>query len=83
MVGKSPKSSALEIGRDRTNEKGQAAVSNLTLSALVGEGGLEPPRPEGHWHLKPARLPFRHSPVATGVPVGMSSNWVCPATGRR
>jgi site-specific DNA recombinase len=29
---------------------------------LVGEGGLEPPRPYGHWHLKPARLPFRHSP---------------------
>ena len=32
------------------------------LITLVGEGGLEPPRPEGHWHLKPARLPFRHSP---------------------
>src|SRR6516162_9417650 len=32
---------------------------------LVGEGGLEPPRPEGHWHLKPARLPFRHSPEIT------------------
>ena len=31
---------------------------NLT----VGEGGLEPPRPFEHWHLKPARLPFRHSP---------------------
>ena len=31
----------------------------------VGEGGLEPPRPEGHWHLKPARLPFRHSPGKT------------------
>jgi hypothetical protein len=28
----------------------------------VGEGGLEPPRPCEHWHLKPARLPFRHSP---------------------
>jgi len=28
----------------------------------VGEGGLEPPRPFEHWHLKPARLPFRHSP---------------------
>jgi hypothetical protein len=28
----------------------------------VGEGGLEPPRPYEHWHLKPARLPFRHSP---------------------
>jgi hypothetical protein len=27
----------------------------------VREGGFEPPRPCGHWHLKPARLPFRHS----------------------
>lgn len=27
----------------------------------VRERGVEPPRPEGHWHLKPARLPFRHS----------------------
>src|ERR1700722_3585616 len=36
------------------------------LITFVGEGGLEPPRPEGHWHLKPARLPFRHSPSTTG-----------------
>ena len=28
---------------------------------MVREGGLEPPRPYEHWHLKPARLPFRHS----------------------
>lgn len=28
---------------------------------IVREGGFEPPRPGGHWHLKPARLPFRHS----------------------
>ncbi len=28
---------------------------------LVREGGLEPPRPFGHQHLKLARLPFRHS----------------------
>lgn len=28
---------------------------------MVREGGFEPPRPFGHWHLKPARLPFRHS----------------------
>lgn len=34
----------------------------IPCTTLVGEGGLEPPRPEGHWHLKPARLPFRHSP---------------------
>jgi hypothetical protein len=30
--------------------------------SCVGEGGLEPPRGFPHWHLKPARLPFRHSP---------------------
>src|SRR5271166_1268858 len=40
---------------------------------LVGEGGLEPPRPEGHWHLKPARLPFRHSPETTEGPYHCSS----------
>ena len=27
----------------------------------VREKGFEPSRPFGHWHLKPARLPFRHS----------------------
>ena len=31
----------------------------------VREGGFEPPRPFGHWHLKPARLPFRHSRALT------------------
>ena len=29
-----------------------------TLGRRVGEGGLEPPRPFGHRHLKPARLPI-------------------------
>ncbi len=29
--------------------------------SVVREGGLEPPRPFGHQHLKLARLPFRHS----------------------
>ena len=44
------------------------------VGVWVGEGGLEPPRPEGHWHLKPARLPFRHSPVTSPdeVRTGMS-----------
>ncbi len=28
---------------------------------MVREGGFEPPHPFGYWHLKPARLPFRHS----------------------
>ena len=27
-------------------------------SHTVREGGVEPPRPFGHWHLKPARLPI-------------------------
>ena len=31
------------------------------FARLVREAGLEPARPCGHWHLKPARLPFRHS----------------------
>ena len=25
---------------------------------VVGEGGLEPPRPFEHWNLNPARLPI-------------------------
>ena len=35
------------------------------LLIVVREGGFEPPRPFGHWHLKPARLPFRHSRALT------------------
>ena len=34
----------------------------LSRGFIVGEGGLEPPHPFEYWHLKPARLPFRHSP---------------------
>ena len=41
-----------KIARTRTKRAG----SNTSL--LVREGGLEPPRPEGHRHLKPARLPI-------------------------
>src|ERR1700758_4487528 len=41
------------------------AEAATRLKTRVGEGGLEPLRPEGHWHLKPARLPFRHSPELT------------------
>ena len=32
--------------------------------------GLEPPRPNGHWHLKPARLPIPpsgHINITTGI----------------
>ena len=45
----------------------------IRLITIVGEGGLEPPRPEGHWHLKPARLPFRHSPQQPGKTITHNS----------
>lgn len=35
-----------------------AAYCVVSEATVVGEGGLEPPRPCGHWHLKPARLPI-------------------------
>ena len=33
----------------------------------VRAGGVEPPRPEGHRDLNPARLPFRHARVPPSV----------------
>src|SRR5438105_13436154 len=45
----------------------------------VGERGVEPPRACAHWHLKPARLPFRHSPRATGVKTNRAASVVRPA----
>ena len=50
-------------GAYQRDTKGSTRViPSKTMAEGVGEGGLEPPRPYGHWHLKPARLPFRHSP---------------------
>ena len=46
--------SSLEVGP-------QTRSSLCCKGFLVREGGLEPPRPVGHQHLKLARLPFRHS----------------------
>ena len=37
--------------------KGQSASSGIRIP----EGGVEPPRPCGHWILSPACLPFHHS----------------------
>src|SRR5690606_40516023 len=34
---------------------------------VVREGGVEPPRPCGHWNLNPARLP-----------IPPPAHWVCP-----
>ena len=43
-------------------EAGGGCGPGVGPHVVVGEGGLEPPRGCPHWHLKPARLPFRHSP---------------------
>ncbi len=60
------------------------SMSAVRRTAVVGEGGLEPPRPEGHWHLKPARLPFRHSPgKTTDGPYHCNGPSPQPARGRR
>ena len=45
--------------------KTKSTISLASLKTLcfllVQEMGLEPTQPCDHWHLKPARLPFRHS----------------------
>lgn len=57
----------------------KAPVEPMVLPGLfknVREGGFEPPRPFGHWHLKPARLPFRHSRVFRYPPcLSFDSQW--------
>src|SRR4051794_9302070 len=49
------------LGSDRTKGQRQKTLVNRDLW-MVGEGGVEPPRPYGHTDLNRARLPFRHSP---------------------
>jgi hypothetical protein len=51
-IGSSPRS------RRETSLNDQDKPGRLNL---VRERGLEPPHPYGHYHLKVARLPFRHS----------------------
>ena len=72
--------------------KTRRSVTCGSSSLHVREGGFEPPRPFGHWHLKPARLPFRHSRVkrAKVIPAprvcpkpGRGSPWTGPDPGRR
>src|SRR5436190_11380515 len=41
-------------------EAAGASTSRPAVRDAMRMRGLEPPRPEGHRHLKPARLPFRH-----------------------
>jgi hypothetical protein len=51
-----------------SSPRSHVAIGETLLNRCfrVGEGGLEPPHPFEYWHLKPARLPFRHSPEWRG-----------------
>ena len=60
--------------RRRNSSGGGFTKPAVTSRRSVREGGLEPPRPCGHWHLKPARLPFRHSRAGTSVLHGPRSD---------
>src|SRR4051795_11146754 len=42
------------------------SLSRWARSPVVREGGVEPPRPCGHWNLNPARLP-----------IPPPAHWVC------
>src|SRR5215213_4613868 len=35
------------------------------MRRISARGGIRTPTPIGQWHLKPSRLPFRHSRVRT------------------
>ena len=62
-AGKAPDNPAPHPEKPRNpNPDGARELDDVERHHVVGEGGLEPPRPFEHWHLKPARLPFRHSP---------------------
>ena|GEM_PF-3542191 len=45
-------------GNTRRIEKKRRTANKAVLYYLVREGGVEPPRPCEHWHLKPASLPI-------------------------
>src|ERR1700722_6239960 len=63
---RAPARSFESLRRDRasTNPVEEPAGTSIDQD-LVGEGGLEPPRPCGHRNLNPARLPI--PPLARGV----------------
>ncbi len=54
--------------RTTRQKTGAPQVQDLRGSGqMVREGGVEPPRPCGHWNLNPARLP-----------IPPPAHWVCP-----
>ena len=63
--------SATEVSRSLSEAKPSRSATDARPTPETGtqdpdvvrEAGLEPARPFEHWHLKPARLPFRHSRV--------------------
>ena len=49
---------------------------------IVGEEGVEPSRPCGHWNLNPACIPFHHSPLPN-IPVHHSNKTQNPVAHKK
>ena len=56
--------------------------SRSLVLLIVREGGVEPPRPCGHWNLNPARLPFRHSRISCALRPCYQRCWGLPTSRR-
>lgn len=54
--------------------------SRWARSLSVREGGVEPPRPCGHWNLNPARLPIPPPAHWVCLPVPALSGWPLPTS---
>ncbi len=64
-MGENWKNAKVPVGCDPLQDHNQRGLT-LTMK-LWAKGDLNPHVRKGHWHLKPARLPFRHSPETTHV----------------
>ena len=75
----SQKLTTLVPGHEKTGGHIPFRVCDLRPSqfenrSLWAKGDLNPHVRKGHWHLKPARLPFRHSPVGTNRTITPRAN---------
>ena len=60
-------------GAEMTSAPGSRVPRTEGTQALVGMGGVEPPRPFGHTDLNRARLPFRHIPMRRSRPAELAA----------
>lgn len=84
-VGPTPRSSSppsdlrpsSHVRGAREKKKGGIAIAMPPIPS-VREGGVEPPRPFGHWNLNPARLPIPPPAHWVCLPASALSGWPLP-----